>query len=274
MKDIPSLLRCIPNIEKLSLMCVNPSNRYSDDYERFDFAMYDGLANHIPHLTQLVLKLIGITFEEIECFLRQLPQLIKLTVRSCVAEDYSNGMIWERVITNYLPNLQRFNLFIQETYLPIDNPVDLNQITQSFDSFFWYRWPTVVEYYSETADKKCLLVYTLPIQEEWLSTYLHGLQIRTNIAIHDWNNEKSYYKNVQNLTFILHENSLSGNLLPKRMYSNLDRFTFSFESANSSSYQIDTIITDLQQVFSTSALANIRTIQIDSENNPINCRKY
>ncbi|UJR09385.1 hypothetical protein I4U23_013628 [Adineta vaga] len=270
MKDIPSLLRCIPNIEKLSIMCVNPSNRYSDDYEQFDFSIYDELADHVPRLTQMVLQLIGIAFDETECFLKQLPQLLKLRVRCFTGEDYSNGMNWERVITNYVPKLQELSIFIEETYISIYNLVDLNQITQSFNSLFWHRWPVVVEYYPETVNDKRLRVYTLPIQEEWLSTYLHGLQIRTNIAIHDWNNEKSYYKRVRNLTFIFHENSLSGDLLSKRMYSDLGGFTFSFESANCSSPSIDTIINDLQQVFSTSLLAKIENIYLNDENNPIN----
>jgi hypothetical protein len=133
----------------------------------------------IPYLANLNLDIYHTPFKEIEMFLRQLPQLIKLTFSSLMIENYSDGSNWERVINNYLPNLQIFSLFITETNISDDIIIDLNEMIQSFDSFFWHRWPVVIEYYTEAIDKKKhLVLYTLPIQQDDLRIYLYGVETR------------------------------------------------------------------------------------------------
>jgi len=273
LQDLARLLRRLPNIEKLHITCDNPPNLFSDDYNGFDYYSYDGLADCIPYLTELKLKTMHMPFGEVEILLRQLPQLIKLTHSSFLMKDYSNGSNWEHCINNYLPNLQKFSLFIKESYFPDDILIDLNEIIQSFNSFFWHRWPVVVEYYVETTGKKLLLLYTVPIQVGYLPRYLYGLQIRTNIDDDNLNTEISYEK-LDRLDFIFHENPLSRNLLPKRVYSNLDTLSFSFELINPRSYETDTILIDLQQCFSTSVISQITAIYLDDPIYPINFGKY
>ncbi|CAF1222734.1 unnamed protein product [Rotaria sordida] len=259
-QDLAQLLRRMPNIRKLHITCYNRRNSLTNDDDNFDYSLIDGLGDYVPFLTDLKLKVMFISFEKIEVFLQQLSQLTKLTFSSITLEKYSNGLTWERIINNYLPNLEKFSLFLDETYIFEDTLVDLNEIIQSFNSSFWHRWPVVIEYYVEATDKKCLILYTLPIQESNLRTYLYGLEIRKNIDEYNQNIEKSYYNKLNQLNFIFHENPSSRNLLPTRIYSNLETFTFSFELINPTSYEIDSILINFQQVFSTSVLSKIERI--------------
>ncbi|CAF0788505.1 unnamed protein product [Adineta ricciae] len=268
MKDLPKLLRCLPNIEKFSITCVNPPDRYSDDYQRFDFAIYDGLANRIAHLTHLTVRLIGIAFEEMECFLRQLPHLTKLTLTSFNMEDYVDGSNWKRVITTYLPKLEKFSLFIDETYIPSYTSIDLEQLMHPFNSLFWQRWPVVIEYYAEPIHKRRLLLYTLPVHEDRLPTHFYGLQFRTSTPIDTWESTRLYYENVDEMQFTFFENVSSKDLPPKRVYSNLKVFCFSLESNNLASYQFETMLIDIQQVFSVMTLAQIKSVYLSDENYP------
>jgi hypothetical protein len=160
-------------------MCYNRPNLFSLNQHNFDSTLYDGLADCVPYLTHLILHVTHTPFFEIQTLLQQLPNLIKLSFSSLLIEEYSNGSNWERVITNYLPNLQKFSLFINETHIPTRIQIDLKKMTESFSSLFWYRWPVVIEYYIESISKKHLMLYTLPSQKDSVRTYLYGVQIET-----------------------------------------------------------------------------------------------
>ncbi|CAF4049684.1 unnamed protein product [Rotaria sordida] len=268
-EDLAQLLRRMPNIRKLHITCYNRRDSLTNDDDNFDYSLIDGLGDCIPLLTDLKLKVMFISFEKVEIFLQQLSQLIKLTFSSITLENYSNGLTWERIINN-LPNLEKFSLFIDETYIFEDTLVDLNEIIQSFNSVFWNRWPIVFEYYVEAIDKKHLILYTLPIQEDNLRTYLYGSEIRNNIDEYNQNIEKSYYKKLNQLNFIFHANPSSRNLLPTRIYSNLETLTFSFELINPISYEIDPILIDFQQIFSTSMLSKIDRLNLYDRVYPTN----
>ncbi|CAF4238119.1 unnamed protein product, partial [Adineta steineri] len=248
-RDLAKLLRRMPNIQKLDITCVH-------DYNPIDDSLFDGLANVIPHLIELKLSVFYIPFKEIEYFLRQLPKLIKLTFSSLLIETDSNGSNWERIIHDYLPNLQKFSLFIDDT----DANIDLDEIINSFNSLFWQRWPIMIEHYLRAANTQHLMLYTLPIEKGTLPTFLYGLQFRTNMNVYDWNTDSSYYKKIDKLDFIFHETSLSRNLSPKRIYSNLKRLSFSFISTDPRTYETNNILMDLSQIFSTSELAQIEEI--------------
>ena len=179
MQHLAPLLRRLPNLRRLNIMCYNRANIFSISEEDFDFSLYDGLAQCVPHLTQLILHVTHTPFYEIEALLRQLPRLTKLSFCSLLIEDYSNGFHWQRVISDHLPNLQKFSLFINETHITSHTPVDLDRIMASFSGLFWHRWPVVVEYYVESLTKKHLMLYTLPSSRDNFRTYLYGVQMRT-----------------------------------------------------------------------------------------------
>jgi hypothetical protein len=158
--------------------------------QNFDASLYDGLADCVPYLTHLILHVTHTPFFEIETLLQQLPNLIKLSFSSLLIEDYSNGSNWERVINNYLPNLQKFSLFINETHIPSRTQIDLNKMIRSFSSSFWQRWPVIIEYYIESIVKKHLMLYTLPSQKDSVRTYLYGVQTQSAREIFvDYNSE-------------------------------------------------------------------------------------
>jgi hypothetical protein len=190
MQHLAPLLRRLPNIRKLNIMCYNRPSPLSINQDNFDSILYDGLADCVPYLTQLILNITHTPFFEIEILLRQLPNLIKLSFSSLLIEDYANGFNWERVITDYLPHLQKFSLFINETHISSRIPIDLNKMIESFSTFFWRRWPVVIEYYIESISKKHLMLYTLPSQKDSVRTYLYGVQTRTTREDLERNNLK------------------------------------------------------------------------------------
>ena len=261
----------MPNIKKLDAKCQNSSDFSSDNTNTLDFV---GLGDSVPYLTNLKIRCLLIPFETFEVFLRQFPQLIKLTISSFITENYSDGFNWERIIKTYLPNLQKFSLLIDEMYFSEDTHIDLDDKIQSFNSLFWHQWSIVIEYYIESINMKRLTLYTLPIQEEYLRTYLHGLEIRRNIDECNANNNELDYKKLDQLDFIFPEKPSSKKLLPKRNYSNLKSFSFSFERPNSILNDIDAILRDFQEVFSISVLSHIEDIYLYDQIYPINFGKY
>lgn len=183
MQHLALILRRLPNLRRLNIMCYNRPGLFSINQDNFDATLYDGLADSVPHLTHLILHVTHTPFFEIEALLQQLPHLIKLSFSSLLIEDYSNGSKWENLITNFLPYLQKFSLFINETHISARTQVDTNKIIESFSSFFWQRWPVVIEYYIESISKKHLMLYTLPSQKDSIRTYLYGVQTQTTREI-------------------------------------------------------------------------------------------
>jgi hypothetical protein len=185
MQHLAPILRRLPNIRRLNIMCYNRPNIFSINQYNFDSSLYDGLANCVPYLTHLILHVTHTPYFEIEILLRQLPNLIKLSFSSLLIEDYSNGLNWECLISNYLLNLEKFSLFINETHIPSRTEIDLKKMIESFSSIFWQRWPVVIEYYIESLSKKHLMLYTLPSQKDSVRTYLYGVETQTSREIFD-----------------------------------------------------------------------------------------
>lgn len=179
MQHLAPLLRRLPNVQKLDIMCYNRQNIFSINKANFDASLYDGLANCVPKLSNLILHVTHTPFYEIQALLRQLPQLVKFSFSSLLIEDYSNGANWENIVTNYLPNLQKLSLFINETHISSQMQIDLDNIMLSFTGPFWHRWPVVAEYYIDSISKKHLMLYTLPSQKDNIRTYLYGIQTKT-----------------------------------------------------------------------------------------------
>ena len=162
MQHLVPILRRLPNIKRLNIMCYNRQNLFSINEYNFDSTLYDGLADSVPYLTHLILHVTHTPFFEIKALLRQLPSLLKLGFSSLLIEEYSNGANWENLITTYLPHLQKFSLFINETHIPARTQIDLEKMIESFSGVFWRRWPVVIEYYIESISRKHLMLYTLP----------------------------------------------------------------------------------------------------------------
>jgi len=255
-------------------MCYNRPNLFSINQENFDYTLYDGLADCVPYLTHLILNVTHTPFYEIEILLKQLPKLIKFSFSSLLIEDYANGSNWERIISNYLPQLKKFSLFINETHIPSRIQIDLNKMIQSFSSLFWHRWPVAVEYYTDSILKKHLMLYTLPSQKDSVRTYLYGVETHTTFQSCYNEVKKSDYKKVYELHFTLYPNPPSNIILPNRIYTNLKSLAFSSELTNIGSYDTDIILTDLQKICSTSVLTNIKRIYLYDQIYPTNFRKY
>ena len=277
MQHLAPLLRRLPNIQKLNIMCYNRQNLFSINQNNFNYTAYDGLADCVPYLTHLILHVTHTPFYEIETLLRQLPKkLVKLSFSSLLIEDYSNGSNWERVITTSLPELQKFSLFINETHIPSRTQIDLDKMIQSFSSLFWHRWPVVIEYYIESISKKHLMLYTLPTQKDSVRTYLYGVQTHTsreifyNYDLKNVDENKSDYKKVYELHFTIHANPPSYTVLPNRVYKNLKSLSFSSELIDSGSYDADIVLSDLQKICSTAILSNIKRVYLYNQIYPMN----
>lgn len=178
MQHLAPLLRRLPNIRRLNVMCYNRPNLFSVKPENFDYSLYAGLADCVPHLIDLILHVTHTPFFEIEAFLRELTNLTRLSFSSLLVEDYSNGKKWETLLLQ-LTHLQKFSLFINETHISSRFPIDTNRILQSFSSSFWEKWPIVIEYCTESINRRHLMLYTLPIHKDSVRTYLYNVQTET-----------------------------------------------------------------------------------------------
>lgn len=190
MHHFAPILRRLPNLQKLNIMCYNRPDLFSIDENNFGASLYNGLGDCVPYLTHLVLHVTHTPFFEIDTLLQQLPTLVKLSFSSLLIEEYSNGANWERLITNHLPHLQKFSLYINETHVPLRIQIDLKKMLQSFSSSFWERWPVVIEYYMESVLKRHLMLYTVPTQKDSVRTYLYGVQTQTTRDIAENSNFK------------------------------------------------------------------------------------
>lgn len=279
MQHLAPLLRRLPNLRRLNIMCYNRPNIFSINQNNFDQTLYEDLAQWIPHLTHLALHVTHTPFYEIEYLLRQLKTLIKFSFSSLLIEDYSNGQTWQRIITDYLPNLKKFSLFINETHIPARTQIDLKRIIDTFSDPFWKRWPVVVDYYIESITKRHIMLYTLPSQRDSLRTYLYGVESQSsrNLLFNsnvDNNQMKSDYKQVYELHLTLHTNPQTKTILTDRIYANLKSLAFSSDLTDANVYNSDNLLNDLQQMCPTDVLANIKRIYLYNEIYPIDfCSK-
>ncbi|CAF4041485.1 unnamed protein product [Rotaria sordida] len=262
LSQVKSLILCDP--KKTSL---NQILEYVSNIEHICISIGRQTQNVSISLTDMTLSTCYI--EDLAQLLRRMPNIRKLHI-TCYNRRDSLTNDDDNFDYSLIDGLEKFSLFIDETYIFEDTLVDLNEIIQSFNSVFWNRWPIVFEYYVEAIDKKHLILYTLPIQEDNLRTYLYGSEIRNNIDEYNQNIEKLYYKKLNQLNFIFHANPSSRNLLPTRIYSNLETLTFSFELINPISYEIDPILIDFQQIFSTSMLSKIERLNLYDRVYPTN----
>lgn len=180
MQHLAPILRRLPNLQRLNIMCYNRLNFFSINPDEFDWSLYDGLAECLPDLTHLALNITHTPFYEIQRLLQQCPNLIKLSFSSLLTEEYSNGSNWQSLIEQSLPKLQKFSLFINETHIPSRIQIDLKKIRDSFSTIFWERWPVTIEYYIESVAKKHLMLYTLPSPKDSIRTYLYGIQCQSS----------------------------------------------------------------------------------------------
>lgn len=180
MQDLAPILRRLPNLQRLNIMCYNRPNISIINQYDFDWNLYDDLADSLPYLTHLSLNITHTPFYEIRLLLQQLPNLIKLSFSSLLIEEYSNGFNWQNLIENYLSRLQKFSLFINESHMPARMQIDLKKIIESFSTDFWRRWPVTFEYYSDSLSKKHLILYTLPSPRDSIRTYLHGIECQSS----------------------------------------------------------------------------------------------
>ena len=180
MQHLAPILRRLPNLQRLNIMCYNRPNISSITEYDFDSSLYNGLVDCVPYLTHLSLNITHTPFYEIQMLLQQFPNLIKLSFSSLLIHEYTNGSNWQTLIENALPKLQKFNLFINETQIPNRTQIDLKKIIESFSTIFWQRWPVMVEYYIESLSKKHLILYTLPSSRDSIRTYLYGIQCQSS----------------------------------------------------------------------------------------------
>jgi hypothetical protein len=90
------------------------------------------------HLTYLRIHVCRVTFDEFEIFLCQLRPKLKILIFSTSLEEvaYMDTHRWERIILQYLPQLETFSLRYHERNNKDESDFDFRK-TNPFFSFFW-----------------------------------------------------------------------------------------------------------------------------------------
>ncbi|CAF1479447.1 unnamed protein product [Rotaria magnacalcarata] len=168
-QNILTLLSYIPNAKRLTIN-INQQKYYNQDY---DAAAFDIFRLSIP--TQLTyfnlnLRFSNVEFEHIEQLLNCLVNLKHLCCSSFRVE-LVDGYRWAQVLER-LPLLRRFEC-VMTTY--IYHSLDLNLISQSFQTLFWKEknWSVVCDYFQHLSR---LIIYTIPFYKNLFTSTLNGSQ--------------------------------------------------------------------------------------------------
>ena len=102
-----------------------------------------------PNLKYLSIEKCGITFDDLETFIRKSECNLKvLRIISCSDNnDYIDGDRWEQLIVNYLPELKKFYLEYLEDIDPESGSLSDFEPPNQFNSLFWNerKWMLEVE---------------------------------------------------------------------------------------------------------------------------------
>jgi hypothetical protein len=132
-----SLISYTPKLCHLSL------NDLSDSDEDNEMA----LSVSFPNLKSLSIEMCGITFDDLEMFIRKSECNLKvLRVISCSdSDDYIDSDRWEQLIINYLPELKEFYLEYRQDIYPESESLSNIEPPNKFNSLFWNQRKWILE---------------------------------------------------------------------------------------------------------------------------------
>ena len=144
LRQLPYLLSCLPQLRRLSI-------DYLSDYQSWKPSIVLPASNQLTHIS---LKLKAVRFNRLEQFLAQFPVSLEV-FRISVDDDleYFNANRWERLITNFMPNLRLFD--IENIYVArgtVDPLMDENSIKQ-FTTPFWLDRKWFIGYQQTKMDR-------------------------------------------------------------------------------------------------------------------------
>lgn len=279
MQHLAPILRRIPNIQRLNIMCYNRPNLFSIARETFDQKIYDGIGDCVPNLTHLVLHVTHTPFYEIAILLRQLTKLVKLSFSSLLIEDYAHGPNWEQLLSVSHVNLEKFSLYINESHIHSQTTINVKEIMRSFSGSFWEKWPVVVEHCTEPNNRQHVTIYTVPTQRDNVRSFLYNVE-----TFSTWNSfefvetkrnefflnvfrfrisearEKTFYKKLHELHFTIHQNFALNKTLPQRFYQNLRSLSFTSELSNENQISSERLCDDLVRISSKAMLSNVKRL--------------
>lgn len=145
-KTIANLLKTTPNIQSLSIemTCTEQTQ---------EFSMI------VPTLNQLDIKVYSGNKRTIENFLRTLPnlQILKMEIINLTL----NGDELEKIITNYLPTLKRFDFKMDDQFLEgCIIGLEVNKLLSTYQTSFWMDIQCYVRL--DRFEKGKFFLYTLP----------------------------------------------------------------------------------------------------------------
>ena len=133
------------DLHDLKLICASTKQLYRLDcrslIDPIDDGMFTFPTNNLSSLTHLSIENCEISFENFKNFIQIIsPLSLKcLCLSLCSDINYLNAYQWEKLIVDYLPNLQIFHLTYEEYY---DEQFELNRnhiFAHKFTSSFWTR---------------------------------------------------------------------------------------------------------------------------------------
>ncbi|CAF0990564.1 unnamed protein product [Rotaria sordida] len=249
-QNILTLLSYIPNVKQLTIN-INQQKYYNQDY---DAAAFDIFRLCIP--TQLTyfnlnLRFSNVEFEHIEQLLNCLVNLKHLCCSSFRVE-LVDGYRWAQVLER-LPLLRRFEC-VMTTY--IYHSLDLNLISQSFQTLFWKEkhWSVVCDYFQYLSR---LIIYTIPFYKNLFTSTLNGSQ-----SLNEFNDRNilpsNAYDKVTHLKVSVQ--GLHSDSIPARKF----RFVTSLSLCDGESYSDHSNSSLLSYLTSTIDLTKIRHLKLYS----------
>ena len=169
--------------------------------------------NH-QNLKELIIGYFRNSFDELQMYVKSIPNLQSLTISNMNNEEFSDADLWERLIQTSLPKLKTFHF----TYCS-DRSNELPDLIKQFTGFqnpFWVEHQWFTEY---IIGNQLVILYTLPYSSKILplsfdykksSNHLSTFANVTNLffyGISPLENSSIYFPNITSLTLITMDQS-------------------------------------------------------------------
>ena len=170
--QICTILRCLPQLRTLIISSVSillPNKVVLTPFQ---------------HLTSLTLSKLSTEIDNLELFLSLVPSLIYLKLIGY--GNYCDGNRWEHFIKSHLPLLNKFEFFFSKRQNPQENPPDINQIIESFQTPFWLdckKWFVICE--ADLDPSRYVRLYSIPICVSFLAYETKQISISNYPVIND-----------------------------------------------------------------------------------------
>ncbi|CAF3695447.1 unnamed protein product [Rotaria sp. Silwood1] len=198
---INALLKQTPCLENFSILLNFDSN--DDDDIEYPFLT----------ITKLKLCLSRVQEDRIIKFLQNIPNLYHLIIDICsYDEDYTNtilnGYQWEKIIRNYLSNLQIFQFRIEFQLINENNrEQQIDELIHSFQTPFWlieHNW-YVQCHWNSTNSSNSIYLYTLPYSFNFFK-FNSSMKFKSTFSNNNNNNYIDHYNHVHDLEYKISSN--------------------------------------------------------------------